>query len=159
MDKHKELKDQFISQVQNTIDSLNSSRRFQLQYKLDKDKSNRTIVTVFHPRNEKYNIDVSVGEEIIVFFDDFHFHHENYTDREKTIEQIVEESISQLKGLLTADQIIVTKFLKRKNVYKISLEIEHDGHREIVEDIFVGFKGFLWFTPTQKKVRTTSFIS
>lgn len=154
------LRELFTTQLLSLIASLNCTRVSLLEVKSEVIKGNRhndeLVITVFHPLDGNYNIVVAISEEIIIFFDDFHNHYDSIPD-ERPLEHVVEGAINQIKTILTTDRITITKLLKGKGIFRRMLEVEHQGHKQVLENYSINFSGLLFFIPTRKVVTTTTF--
>ena len=154
------LKELFTDRFQLLLYSHNLMEQFNLKFIWESTKRNEKdeiMATIFHPSNRDFDIVVAVGEEIIIFFNEFHFHHENFSDEEKVLNEVVNDAIAQIQQILTADQITITKWQKGKNVYRNVLEVEHQGQTEVIGNCNIGFRGLLFFIPTRKTAITTAF--
>jgi len=115
-------------------------------------------ITLQHPVSEDYNIWISIKKEIIVFFNIFHNHFDNYSE-EKTKKELVEGSINYIKELLTAQEIIITKLYKGKREFRYRLDIMIKNSAKVtLENYYVGFSGVIFFLPTKTITLKTSFI-
>jgi hypothetical protein len=151
-DNNSFLKELFTTQLQKLLDSLDGTKPDTVK----RNDGDTLIITISHPSNKRFDIVVTVDEEIIVFFDDFHTHCENYSN-DSPVEEIVQDVIIYLQHLLTADQIIITKLSKGTYNYKNVLEIVTGGNRKVIDCFYVGFAGLLFFLPKRKVSLSTNF--
>lgn len=120
--------------------------------------SDEVEITICNPKNEDYNIFISISNEIIVFFNHFHMHFENYSN-DKEIPALVEEALIMIGLLITAKEIIITILVKGKSEYKRKLDVtRQDGSKQTIENYYVGFNFLLFFIPTKEISISVTFI-
>lgn len=114
-------------------------------------------ITLHNHVSDDYNILIYIKDEIVVFFNVFHTHFENYSE-EKSEKELIEESIECIKEFLTAKEIIITKFYKGKREFKSKLDIiNKNGDRLPSAVASIGFGGLLFFIKTKEIILKTTF--
>lgn len=123
------------------------------------DKAGEMLVTIEHPTDRSYNLTITVdSEELVTCFGEFHNHYETHSQAEERPPDIlVAEAINWIRLLVTADQIVITRRLKGQVVYRKTLEAIFLDNKQVLENIYMGCRGLLFFLPTEKTVAITSF--
>lgn len=157
-----ELKIQQLNDLQKCfIKSFDSLQSLYSRYSLDQsdieikmDGDNVLEVTMPHPVQSEYNIIVFIDEEIIIFFNRFHSHHDNFAD-ERSFEEVVESALREIEIILSSKHQI-TIFSKGQKIYKETWQIiSPTGEREIMQRCYHS-----WIRPffgVQKEVVEITF--
>lgn len=116
-------------------------------------------ISKHHPTNSSFDISLSISDnEIILFFNEYHEHYENYSDPKKLQEDVAIEAIEALNLLIDSSKIEIVRLFKGSRVFRYILNVtDNDGVEQTFQDLIVGWWGFAFFIPTTQKKVITSF--
>jgi hypothetical protein len=132
-----------------------SDNKIQIEFN---DELQQFVVTIRNPKSSEYDISIYIDVEIIIFFNSFHMHHDNFGfEKEKSLNKVAKEALDDLKLLLTS-KMRVTSYYRNNKKFRATLDIlNSSGNWERIYNWAYAWKLLLFFIPTTKITEEVSF--